>query len=70
MRTELFMYFCIKKNIGTQSEVCRQLNIFLNLPVVYATDHSKVVVPVLFLFCAALWFILRTLHVLKSSRAL
>ena len=24
----------------------------------------------LFLFCVALWFILRTLHVLKSSRAL
>ena len=30
MRTELFMYFCIKKYIGTQGEVCRQLKIFLN----------------------------------------
>ena len=28
-------------------------------PVVYATDRSKAVVPVLFLFIVALWFILR-----------
>ena len=28
-------------------------------PSVYATDRSKAIVPVLFLFCAALWFILR-----------
>ena len=28
-------------------------------PIVYATDRSKAVVPVLFLFCVALWFILR-----------
>ena len=54
MRTELFVYFCIKKYIGTQGEVCRQLKIFLN-----HTDRSKAVVPVLFLFCVALWFILR-----------
>ena len=27
-------------------------------------------IPVLFLFCVALWFILRALHVLKSSRAI
>ena len=46
MRTERFMYFCIKKYIGTQSEVCRQLKIFLNPTVVYATDRSKAVVPV------------------------
>ena len=59
MRTELFMYFCIKKYIGTQGEVCRQLKIFLNPPVVYVTDRSNAVVPVLFLFCVALWFILR-----------
>ena len=70
MRTELFMYFCIKKYIGTQGEVCRQLKIFLNPLVVYATDRSKAVVSVLFLFCVALRFILRALHVLKSSRAL
>ena len=30
-----------------------------NLPIVYATDRSEAVVPVLFLFCVALWFILR-----------
>ena len=57
MRTERFMYFCIKKYIGTQGEVCRQLKIFLNLPIVYATDRSKAVVSVLFLFCVALWFL-------------
>ena len=43
------MYFCIMNYIGTKGEVCRQLKIFLNLPVVYATDRSKAVVPVLFL---------------------
>ena len=51
MRDEFLMYFCIKK-------VCRQL-IFFNLPphppVVCATDRSKAVVPVLFLFCVVLW---------------
>ena len=52
-------FFCIKKYIETQSEVCRQLKIFLTPPVVYGTDHSKAVVPVFFLFCMALWFILR-----------
>ena len=31
----------------------------LNPSVVYATDRSKAVVPVLFLFCVSLWFILR-----------
>ena len=59
MRTELLMYFCIKKYIGTQGEVCRQFKIYLNSTVVYATDRSKAVVPVLFLFCVALCFILR-----------
>ena len=62
MRTELFVYFCIKKYIGTQGEVCRQLKIFLN-----HTDRSKAVVPVLFLFCVALWFILRGASCIKSS---
>ena len=31
----------------------------LNPPVVYTTDRSKAVVPMLFLFCVALWFTLR-----------
>ena len=34
-------------------------SVIIGLLVVYATDHSKVVVPVLFLFCVALWFILQ-----------
>ena len=49
MRNESFMYFYIKtvKNI-------------FKPPVVYATDRSKTMVPVvLFLFCVAFWFILR-----------
>ena len=33
---------------------------------VYATDRSKAVVPVLFLFCVALWFILRDASCLKA----
>ena len=57
MQTEFFMHFCIQNYIGTRGEVCRQKIIF-KPPVVYATDHSKAVVPVLFLFCVALWFIL------------
>ena len=62
MQIVLFMYFCIKKYIGTQDEVCRQLKIFYprpRTPVVYAADRYKTVLPVLFLFCVALWFILR-----------
>ena len=71
MRTELFMYFCIKKYIGTQGEVCRQLNYFTPPPpVVYATDLYKAVVPVLVLFCVVLWFLPLALHFLKSYRAL
>ena len=35
MRTELFIYFCIKKYIGTQGEVCRQIKIFLTPPPQY-----------------------------------
>ena len=31
----------------------------LNLPVVYSTDRSKAVIPVLVLLFVALWFILR-----------
>ena len=60
MRTELFMYFCIKKYIGTQGEVCRQLKIFLTpssplspppTTVVYATDRPKAVVPFVLILC-------------------
>ena len=51
------MCFCIKSSIGTQGEVsCKSA---LNPPVVYSTDRSKAVVPVLVLLFVALWFILR-----------
>ena len=57
------MYFCIKSSIGTQGKSsigklasCKSA---LNLPVVYSTDRSKAVVPVLVLLFVALWFILR-----------
>ena len=39
-------------------------------PVVYITDHSKVVVPILFLFCVALWFTLRGASCLVLSCSL
>ena len=49
------MYVSIKKYIGPHGEVCRQLKILLlNPSVIYATDLSKVVVPVLVIFCVAL----------------
>ena len=50
------MYFCIMDYIGTKGEVCRQLKIFLNPPVVYATDRSKTVAPVLFLILCSFVF--------------
>ena len=51
MRTEFFMSICIKSNIGIQSA--------LNPTVVYSTDRSETVVPVLVLIFVTLWFILR-----------
>ena len=39
MRTELFMYFCNKKYIGTQGEVCRRLKIVWPDSVVYTTGR-------------------------------
>ena len=42
MRTELFMYFCIKNYIGIQGEVCTVKGLYppSTPPVVYTTDHS------------------------------
>ena len=56
MRTD-FMYFCIKSSIGTRVKLasCKSA---LNT-VVYSTDLSKVVGPVLVLFFIALLFVLR-----------
>ena len=52
------MYFCIKNCIGTRVKLasCKSA---LNPTVVYSTDRSKAVVPVLALLFVALWFILR-----------
>ena len=59
------MYFCIKSSIGPRVKLasCQSA---LNLPlppppspVVYSTDRSKAVVPVLVLLFVTLWFILR-----------
>ena len=66
----VFCVFCIKKCVGSQGGVCRRLEIFLDPAVVSAAGRSKAVVPVLFLFCVALWFILQGASVLRSSRAL
>ena len=41
------------------SQACSKCSIGLP-PVVYATDRSKAVIPVLFLFRMTLWFILRS----------
>ena len=40
--------------IGTKGEVCRQLKSIFKPRVVYATDSSKAVVPVLFLILCSL----------------
>ena len=41
------------------SDICIKGHNLVCTPVVYATDRSKAVDPVLFLFFVALWFILR-----------
>ena len=66
MRTELFMYFILRNTSGHRVKlVDNKKNIFTppptsahRIPVVYATDRSKAVIPVLFVFCVALWFII------------
>ena len=50
----IFMYFCFKSRVKLAS--CKSA---LNPMVVYSTDRSKAVVPVLVLLFGALWFILR-----------
>ena len=54
--------------IGTKGEVCRQLKIFLTPTVVYATDHSKAVVPVLFLILCS-FVVYTTGHLVFKSFA-
>ena len=57
------MYFCIKSCVGIQVKLAGRKSA-LNPPhphphVVYSTDRSKAVVPVLVLLFVALWLILR-----------
>ena len=45
--------------MGTQSEDLSTVKVLQTPPVVYATYRSKAMVLVLFLLCAAFWFLLR-----------
>ena len=58
MRTEFLCIFVLRVASGPRVKLasCKSA---LNPPVVYSTDRSKAVVPVLVLLFVALWFILR-----------
>ena len=58
MRTEFLCISVLRVASGSRVKLasCKSA---LNHPVVYSTDRSKVVVPVLVLLFVALWFILR-----------
>ena len=58
MRTEFLCIFVLSVASGPRVKLasCKSA---LNLPMVYSTDRSKAVVPVLVLLFVALWFILR-----------
>ena len=58
MRTEFLCVSVLRVASGPRVKLasCKSA---LNPPVVYSTDRSKAVVPVLVLFFVALWFILR-----------
>ena len=58
MRTEFLCISVLRIASGTRVKLasCKSA---LNLPVVYSTDRSKAVVPVLVLLFVALWFNLR-----------
>ena len=58
MRTEFLCVSVLRVASGPRVKLvsCKSA---LNLPAVYSTDRSKVVVPVLVLLFVALWFILR-----------
>ena len=58
MRTEFLCFSVLRVASGPRVKLasCKSA---LNTPVVYSTDRSKAVVPVLVLFFVALWFILR-----------
>ena len=58
MRTELLCVSVLKVALGPRVRLagCKSA---LNSPVVYSTDRSRAVVPVLVLLFVALWVILR-----------
>ena len=59
MRTEFLCISVLRVASGPKVKLTASCKSALNPPVVYSTDHSKAVVPVLILYFAALWFILR-----------
>ena len=58
MRTDFLRVSVLRVALGPRVKLasCKSA---LNPPVVYSTDRSKAVVPVLVLFFVALWFILQ-----------
>ena len=68
MRTEFLCFSVLRVASGHRVKLagCKSA---LNPPVVYSTDRSKAVVPVLVLLFGALWFILRgyLLYVLSCA---
>ena len=58
MRTEFLCISVLRVTSGPRVKLAGCKNA-LNPPVVYSTDRSKAVVPVLVLLFVALWFILR-----------
>ena len=57
MRTEILCFSVLRVNSGPRVLASRKK--YFKLPVVYSTDRSKAVAPVLVLLLVALWFILR-----------
>ena len=58
MRTEISCTSVLRVASGPTFKLASYKSVF-NPPVVYSTDRSKAVVPVLVLLFVALWFILR-----------
>ena len=58
MRTE-FLCICVLRVASGPRVKLARCRSALNPPVVYSTDRSKAVVPVLVLLLVALWFVLR-----------
>ena len=58
MRTDFFLCFCVLRVTSGPRVKLAVRKSALNHPVVYSTDRSKAVVPVLVLLFVALWFIL------------